>query len=333
MSLTTPTQADRRIERHERIYRRLLIAYPRSFRDEYGDDLVQSFRDLMMFSTSGRGTWWRTLRDLITSAPKERASMFSNGGKPAITVLFVLACVIAAAFLVGPGPLLPLLPLIFIPTLVLIGLPIYGMTRFRQAWLVRRTTGGAIAAQIALGIASFVPAGVILALLGDDAGYWIFVAVGLGLIVASAVGILWAIITLATAHGDRPGSRRWIRPALVLVPSVAILGIIIAASFNSYRQSLGPPGDHSVDNASTDTRSLWEAANAGDVDEVVRITTGTCADPWVKFPVGNGRHNAKGQAETRELDLPDAQEPPFREIADILRDYMDDWHDRCGRAN
>jgi hypothetical protein len=327
MSLSTPTQADRRIERHERIYRRLLIAYPRSFRDEYGDDLVQSFRDLMLFSTNGRGTWRRTLRDLITSVPKERASMFSNVAKPSITVLFVLACVIAAAFLVGPGPLLPL---IFIPTHVLIGLPIHGLTRFRQAWLVRRTTGGAIAAQIVLGVASFVPAGVILAFVGDDAGYWIFVAVGLGLIVGSAFGILWAIITLATAHGDRPGSRRRVRPALVLVPSVAILGFIIAASYNSYRQSLGPAGDHSVENASADTRSLWQAANAGEVDEVLRITTGTCADPWVKFPVGNGRHNAKGQAETRELDLPDAQEPPFRQIADILGDYMDDWHDRCG---
>ena len=330
MSLSTPTQPDRRLERHERIYRRLLIAYPRSFRDEYGDDLVQSFRDLMMFSTNAKGTWWRTLRDLITSAPKERASMFSNGPKPPIIVLFVLACVIAAAFIVGPGPFLPF---IFIPTLVLIGLPIYGMTRFRQAWLVRRTTGGAIAAQIALGVASFVPAAVVLALLGDDAGYWIFVAVGLGLIVGSALGILWAIITLATAHGDRPDGRRWIRPALVLVPSVAVLGIIVGGSYNSYRQSLGPPGDHSVDNASADTRSLWAAANAGDVDEVLRITTDTCADPWVKFPVGNGRHNAKGQAETRELELPDAQEPPFRAIADILGDYMNDWHDRCGSAD
>ena len=329
MSLSTPTQSDRRVERHERIYRRLLIAYPREFRDEYGDDLVQSFRDLMMFSTNGKGTWWRTLRDLVTSAPRERAAMFSNGGKPPIAVWFVVVCVIAAAFIVGPGPFLPF---IFIPTLVLIALPIYGITRFRRAWLVRRSTGGAIAAQIALGVASFVPAAVVLALFGDDAGYWIFVAVGLGLIVGSAFGILWAGITLVSNRGDGSDGRRWIGPALVLVPSVAVLGIIIGGSYNSYRQSLGPPGDHSVDNASADTRSLWEAANAGNVDEVVRITTDTCADPWVKFPVGNGRHNAKGQAETRELQLSDAQEPPFRQIADILGDYMDDWHDRCGRA-
>ena len=106
-------------------------------------------------------------------------------------------------------------------------------------------------------------------------------------------------------------------------------GFIIGASYNSYRNSLGPAGDHSVANASADTRALWEAANAGDVAAVVDLTTDTCADPWVKFPQGNGRHNAKGQAETRELDLPDDQEPPFREIAGILGDYMDDWHHRC----
>lgn len=330
MSLSTPARPDRGLERHERIYRRLLIAYPRSFRDEYGDDLVQSFRDLMMFSTNSSATWWRTLRDLVASAPRERAAMFSNGNKPPIAVWFVVACLIVAVFIVGPGPFLPV---IFIPTFVLIVLPIYGITRFRRAWLVRRTTGGAIAAQLGLGVVSFVPAAVILALFGDDAGYWIFVAVGLGLIVGSAFGIVWAAITLVSNRGDGPGGRRWIRPTLVLVPSVAVLGIIIAGSYNSYRQSLGPPGDHSVENASADTRSLWEAANAGDVGEVLRITTDTCADPWVKFPVGNGRHNAKGQAETSELKLPDAQEPPFRQIADILGDYMDDWHDRCGRAD
>jgi len=329
MSLTTPTQPDRRLERHERIYRRLLIAYPRSFRDEYGDDLVQSFRDLMMYSANGTGTWWRTVRDLITSAPRERASMFSRGGRPPMVVWFVVACVITAVFIVGPGPFLPL---IVVPSLVLIALPIYGVTRFRQAWLVRRTTGGAISAQIALGVASFVPPAVALALLGDDAAYWIFVAAGLGLIVASAFGILWAGITLVSNRRGGPSGRRWIRPTLVLIPSVAVLGFIIGASYNSYRQSLGPPGDHSVGNASADTRALWEAAGAGDVDEVLRITADTCADPWVKFPVGNGRHNAKGQAETRELDLPDAQEPPFRRIADILGGYMDDWHDRCGSA-
>jgi hypothetical protein len=280
----------------------------------------------MVFSTDGRGVWWRTTRDLISSAAKERGSMFSGDRKPSIGVVFVLLTVVVASLVAGPGLFLPL---IFLPTLVLIGLPIHGIARFRRAWLVRRTTGAAVAGQIGLGLASFVPAAAILALFGEDAGYLIFVAVGLALIVGSAMGIIWAVVTLITSGRDLPADRRWVRPTLVLVPCLAILGFIIGASYNSYRQSLGPPGDHSVQNASADTRALWEAANAGNLDEVIRVSTETCADPWVKFD----GHNAKGEAETRELELPDELEPPFREISDILGDYMDVWYDRCGRSD
>jgi hypothetical protein len=73
------------------------------------------------------------------------------------------------------------------------------------------------------------------------------------------------------------------------------------------------------------------AAGHADVVEVTRLTTDTCADPWVKFPVGDGRHNAKGYAEARELETASFADPPLEEISDILGDYMDDWYDRCGR--
>ena len=337
MTMTTPNSAYQAVDRHERIYRRLLIVYPRDFRDEYGEDLVQGFRDLMVFATDGRGVWWRTARDLISSAFKERGSMFSRDRKPSKVVIFVLLTVLLGLLFVGPSVASPsaIVGLILVPIFLLVwfGLPIYGISRFRRAWLIRRSTGGPVARHVAVGFASFAPAAVILALLNDEAGYLIFITVGLTLIVGSAMGVIWAVATLITSGRDLLAGRRWVRPALVLVPCIAILGLIIGASYNSYRQSLGPPGDHSVANASTDTRALWEAAYDGDVDEVVRITTETCADPWVKFPIGNGRHNAKGQAETRELELPDDLEPPFREISGILGDYMDDWYDRCGRSD
>lgn len=322
------------IDRGEQIYRRLLVAYPRDFRDEYGEDLVQSFRDLMVFTTDGRGVWWRTVRDLVSSATRERASMFSGGRGPRLGVVFVLAAIVVATLTggVAAGGTGIGVPVILLPTIVLIGLPVYGITRFHRAWLIRRTTGGAIAGQVAAGVASFLPAAVSLVLLREDAGYFVFVAVGLALIVGGALGVIWAVVALATSR-SRSTERSWRRPVLVLIPSVAVLGIIIGASYNSYRQSLGPPGDHSADNASVDSKSLWNAAGTGDVAEVVRITTDTCADPWVKFPVDDGRHNAKGWAETRELDLPDAQEPPYRQISDILGDYMDEWYDRCGRSD
>lgn len=330
MTMTTPSRSHT-VDRHERTYRRLLVAYPRDFRDEYGEDLAQSFRDLMVFASDGRGMWWRTIRDLIPSAVKERRSMFSGDRKPSKGAIFVLVVVgfvvLAVGLATAPGSAIGSMILLNAFLLVWFGLPTYGITRFRRAWLVRRTTGGPVAQHLALGAASFVPAAVILVLLNDDVGYLIFITIGLTAIVGSGLGIIWALIKLTTSGRQRLVGRKWVKPTLVLVPSLAILGFIIGASYNSYRQSLGPPGDHSVAGASADTRALWQAANDGDVDEIVRLTTETCADPWVKF----NSHNAKGEAETRELHLPDEFEPPFREISGILGDYMDVWEDRCSR--
>lgn len=330
MTMTSPSRAGQSIERQAWIYRRLLLVFPREFRAEYGEDLVQGFRDLMVFTSDGRGVWWRTTRDLISSAVKQRSSMFSGERKPSPGLVFVLVVMLVAVILVGPGLFLPLVLLLIV---VMIGLPVYGLSRFHRAWLVRRTTGGAIVKHVGLGVVAFLPAALLLVVLDNDAGYLIFVSVALTLIVGSAMGLIWAGVTVVSSRRQLLTDRRWLRPLLVLLPSIAILGFIIGASYNSYRQSLGPPGDHSVENASTDTRALWQAAYDGDVTEVIRVSTETCADPWVKFPIGNGRHNAKGQAETRELELPDELEPPFREISDILGDYMDDWHDRCGLSD
>jgi len=330
MTMTTPSRGGQSIDRQAWIYRRLLVVYPKGFRAEYGEDLVQGFRDLMVFTSDGRGVWWRATRDLISSAVKERSSMFSGDRKPSPAMVFVLLVMLVAAILVGPGLFLPLILLLIV---VMIGLPVYGLSRFHRAWLVRRTTGGEIVKHVGIGVMAFLPAALLLVLLNDDAGYFIFVSVALTLIVGSAMGLIWAVVTVVSSRRQLLADRRWLKPLLVLLPSIAILGFIIGASYNSYRQSLGPPGDHSVENASTDTRALWQAAYDGDVTEVIRVSTETCADPWVKFPIGNGRHNAKGQAESRELELPDELEPPFREISDILGDYMDDWYDSCGLSD
>ena len=314
--------------RSVRIYRKLLIAYPPGFRSQYGEDLEQSFRDLVVFSTDGRGIWWRTTKDLLTSATRERGANLFRGPRPSIPVLLAVLAGVLAVVLAGPGLFLPV---ILLPSVILIGLPLYGISLFHRAWVIRKTTGAGITRTLIAGVASFVPAGVALALMGEEAGYFVFVAVGLTLIVGSALGIIWAVVKLLANKPEAETKRRWLRPLLILVPSLAILGFIIGASYNSYRNSLGPPGDHSVANASADTRALWEAANAGSVDTVIELTTTTCADPWVKFPVGNGRHNAKGWAETRTLQVADHLEPPFNRIADILGDYMDDWYERCGQ--
>ena len=328
MTATVKGSAD--LDRSVRLYRSLLVVYPREFRNEYGSDLVQAFRDLMLFSTDH--SWWRTARDLVNSASRERLAQVSSAKRPSPSTVFLIVLAIAAGIMVGaPASPEALLGSVFLlPPLILAGLPIFGVAKLRQAFTVRRTTGSPVAGKVVLGLASFAPAAAFLAAFGSEAGYWVFISVSLTLIVGSGLGIIWGLSTLLASRSD--DDRRWRRPALVLLPSLAILAFIIGASVNSWRNSLGPPGDHSVANASADTRALWDAANAGDVDEVVLLTTTTCADPWAKFPYGNGRHNAKGQAETRKLELPDELEPPFRQISDVLGRYQNDWDDRCGGA-
>lgn len=316
-------RAARRADRRTSRYRRLLVLYPKAFRDEFGDDLVQAHRDLVLASTDGRGSWWRITRDLLSSAARERAASLRPGGHPPVAALVGLAALVLVLVVIGsPG-------IVALPVLMFVVLPIFGVTRIARAWTTRRATAGRALRPLVTGVAALVTAGVAVALLGDDAGYWVFLALAATLITAAAAGTCWAGYRLVRPTGRRRGIR--LRAALVLVPSVAVLGFVFGASVNSYRNSLGPPGDHSATNASSDTRDLWHAAYDGDLDEVRRLTTETCADPWVKLPIAGGRHNAKGMAETRGRQISDVA--PFGEIADHLGDYQDDWYDRCGRTD
>jgi hypothetical protein len=58
-----------------RIYGALLVAYPPEFRHEFGDQMLQVFRDCYRAearSGSLPGFWFRTLLDLVMTAAKER---------------------------------------------------------------------------------------------------------------------------------------------------------------------------------------------------------------------------------------------------------------------
>ena len=62
-----------------RVYRALLVAYPREFRREYGDLMVQFFADRMRYDGGGiRGLilWWQLILDLAMSAFREHAGGF-----------------------------------------------------------------------------------------------------------------------------------------------------------------------------------------------------------------------------------------------------------------
>ena len=71
----------------ESIFRALLYCYPTTFREEYGREMMLVFRDELSDAKDRRATgnlWFRTLRDVITVAPKEHANMFIQDFRYAI---------------------------------------------------------------------------------------------------------------------------------------------------------------------------------------------------------------------------------------------------------
>jgi hypothetical protein len=312
-----------RVDRACTSYRRLLVAYPRTFRDEFGDDLVQAFRDLLLMSGE-RGVWWRTVRDLFVSAPREHVAAMREGKRPSPWLFALLLVLLVPAVLTGG-----VLPELYVMIGCLLVLPVIGINRLHRAFIVRRTTGGAILGLVTLGVACFIPGVAFLVLAGPDRSWLIGATVVLALVVGSALAIVGGVAALITARrsGEPVPQRAFVGAGV----AVLVMGGLISAAYISYRNTQPPPGDHSVANASAETRALWTAADTGDVETVKRLAQ-TCADPWVQFPTPDGKHNARGAADARLLDLPDDQEPPYAEIMKVLGPAQSSWYDRCGAS-
>ena len=97
MSTRAPT-------RHEALYRHLLVLYPRSFRDDYGQPMVQLFGDRLR--DVGARAWLRTISDLASTAPTERIEAVMSNLSPGVRVGLIGVTVIAggvAAMALGAG--------------------------------------------------------------------------------------------------------------------------------------------------------------------------------------------------------------------------------------
>jgi hypothetical protein len=90
-----------------RIYAAMLVAYPPEFRREFGDQMLQVFRDCYQAEASVGslpGFWFRTLIDLVVTAAKERADSSGKEGvfmkrRSELVTLAVCVGVIVVAFL------------------------------------------------------------------------------------------------------------------------------------------------------------------------------------------------------------------------------------------
>jgi hypothetical protein len=98
------TAPERGLSLHQRIYRTLLLAYPRAFRHVYGADMVQVFGEHLrdertrLGRAAGVRVWLHTLLDLIRSAPVQRMET-EMSREAALALLFVLA----VAIFIGVG--------------------------------------------------------------------------------------------------------------------------------------------------------------------------------------------------------------------------------------
>lgn len=91
---------------HHRVYRAAVRLYPRDFRRHYGDDLVQSFGDLV----TERGqiaAWRRTTLDLVLTVPRYRLESVMTERLSATTLNVIISLLVAGgliSFMVGVGP-------------------------------------------------------------------------------------------------------------------------------------------------------------------------------------------------------------------------------------
>lgn len=91
---------------HHRVYRAAVRLYPRDFRRRYGDDLVQSFGDLV----TDRGpvaAWRRTTVDLLLTVPRYRLETVMSDRLSATTLNIIITLLVAGgliSFMMGVGP-------------------------------------------------------------------------------------------------------------------------------------------------------------------------------------------------------------------------------------
>lgn len=102
---------ERSLALNQRIYRSLLLLYPRAFRQVYGREMVQVFGDKLRDERERSGhraslaVWLRTLLDLFKSAPTQRMEK-TMSREAAFAIAFALILAVAVAFfMMGVGGL------------------------------------------------------------------------------------------------------------------------------------------------------------------------------------------------------------------------------------
>jgi len=92
----------RSLARQRSLYRKVLLLYPRSFRETYAEPMLQLFGDCLR--ASGPRVWLQTIPDVLRTAPKQRVEAIVKRLSPGARVVSLALIVLGAAVLgVGLG--------------------------------------------------------------------------------------------------------------------------------------------------------------------------------------------------------------------------------------
>lgn len=107
-------------QRNITAYRCLSKLYPKSFRDEYGDDLIATFTEQLRDERASR-LWLSTIRDLAVTVPTQHLEVHMNRPTPRIVAVIastVTVASLAMAMVTGTGAATGVFLLIAVASLV-----------------------------------------------------------------------------------------------------------------------------------------------------------------------------------------------------------------------
>jgi hypothetical protein len=182
-----------------RVYRTLLLLYPRDFRDRYTDDLVQTLTDLSG-ELGPRRAWRRVTLDLVVTVPRYRLETFMNGERSSTvltTAIVVMAVAGITSVFVGLYPGVVLVPLAGVLAITQRSNLARSIDAVDDTGLRRKRLRTASVLAASLPVIYLVS----LPILGNDWGTDAVVAFGLW------VGVLIAAVCYAIAGISTPKSR------------------------------------------------------------------------------------------------------------------------------
>jgi hypothetical protein len=235
----------RSLGRHVRLYRALLMLYPRAFRRSYREPMVQLFGDCVR--TAGARVWLRAIPDLVRTVPAQRIEAVMARLRPSARVAAILLIVFGAAIVgMGTGAGVGVVPVVAVGVIALVagqrGLfaPVFRGERAPLRHAVVQTWWAPIAGLLGLGYVLF---GVGTIFGAHNWGGRVF---GSALMLSFGFGMLFGLMRRPFA---REGGNALILvttiPALlffwVIVPTVAAIVIWIGVLSSGFsEQSVAP---------------------------------------------------------------------------------------------